>query len=89
MGVVTAKSPREDEVRSARERLIADGLLRAAIPASLVAKEIEQSWRRSVSSRIDPEAGPEILGEIDPDSVICVPQAESWTSGRQTSPIRG
>ena len=34
MGVVTAKSPREDEVRSARERLIADGLLRAAIPAS-------------------------------------------------------
>ena len=70
MGVVTAKSPREDEVRSARERLIADGLLRAAIPASLVAKEIEQSWRRSVSSRIDPEAGPEILGEIDPNSVI-------------------
>ncbi len=70
MGAVTAKSPREDEVRSARERLIAEGLLRAAIPASLVAKEIEQSWRRSVSSRIDPEAGPEILGEIDPDSVI-------------------
>ncbi len=70
MGLVTAKSPREDEVRSARERLIADGLLRAAIPASLVAKEIEQSWRRSVSSHIDPEAGPEILGEIDPDSVI-------------------
>jgi hypothetical protein len=70
MGLVTAKSPREDEVRRARERLIADGLLRAAIPPTLVAKEIEQSWRRSVSSHIDPEAGPQILGEIDPDSVI-------------------
>ena len=69
-GLVTAKSPREDEVRSARERLIADGLLRADIPPTLVAREIEQSWRRSVSSRIDPEAGPQILGEIDPDSVI-------------------
>ena len=44
--------------RGARERLIADGLLRAAVPPALVAKEIEQSWRRSVSSHIDPEAGP-------------------------------
>ena len=69
-GLVTAKSPHQDEVRGARERLIADGLLRAAVPPSLVAKEIEQSWRRSVSSHIDPEAGPQILGEIDPDSVI-------------------
>jgi sigma-54 dependent transcriptional regulator, acetoin dehydrogenase operon transcriptional activator AcoR len=67
---VTAKSRREDEVRSARERLIAEGLLRAAIPPTLVAKEIEQSWRRSVSSRIDPGAGPRIVGEIDSDSVI-------------------
>ncbi len=50
--------------------MIADGLLRAAIPPSLVAKEIEQSWRRSVSSHINPEAGPQIVGEIDPDSVI-------------------
>ena len=71
MGLVTAKSPREDEVRSARERLIAEGLLRAAIPPTLVAAEIEQSWRRSVSSRIDPEAEPRIVvGEIDPDSAI-------------------
>lgn len=69
-GRVTAKSPRQDEVRSARERLIADGLLRADIPPTLIAKEIEQSWRRSVSSHIDPEAGPQILGEIDPDSAI-------------------
>ena len=69
-GLVTAKSPHQDEVRGARERLIADGLLRAAVPATLVAKEIEQSWRRSVSSHIDPEAGPQILGEVDPDSVI-------------------
>ena len=69
-GLVTAKSPHQDEVRGARERLIADGLLRAAVPPALVAKEIEQSWRRSVSSHIDPEAGPQILGEIDPDSVI-------------------
>ena len=69
-GLVTAKSPHQDEVRGARERLIADGLLRAAVPPALVAKEIEQSWRRSVSSHIDPEAGPQILGEVDPDSVI-------------------
>lgn len=70
MGLVTAKWPHDDEVRRARERLIADGLLRAAVPSALVAKEIEQSWRRSVSSHIDPEAEPRILGEIDPDSVI-------------------
>jgi hypothetical protein len=69
-GQVTAKSPHQDEVRGARERLISDGLLRASVPASLVAKQIEQSWRRSVSSHIDPEAGPQILGEVDPDSVI-------------------
>lgn len=70
MGLMTAKSPREDEVRTARERLIAEGLLRAAVPPALVAKEIEQSWRRSASSRIDPGAGPRIIGEIDPDSAI-------------------
>ena len=51
--------------------MIAEGLLRAAIPPTLVAAEIEQSWRRSVSSRIDPEAEPRIVvGEIDPDSAI-------------------
>ncbi|MDT2005615.1 hypothetical protein FXW78_14235 [Rhodococcus opacus] len=64
------KSRREDEVRSARERLITQGLVRASVPASLVAQEIEQSWRRSVSHRVDPGAGPHILGEIDPDSAI-------------------
>ncbi|MFD9664492.1 helix-turn-helix domain-containing protein [Rhodococcus sp. NPDC059968] len=64
------KSRREDEVRSARERLITQGLVRASVPASLVAEEIEQSWRRSVSHRVDPGAGPHILGEIDPDSAI-------------------
>lgn len=63
-------SRREDEVRSARERLITQGLVRASVPASLVAQEIEQSWRRSVSHRVDPGAGPHILGEIDPDSAI-------------------
>lgn len=63
-------SRREDEVRSARERLIAQGLLRAAVPASLVAEEIEQSWRRSVSLRVDPAAEPHVLGEIDADSAI-------------------
>jgi sigma-54 dependent transcriptional regulator, acetoin dehydrogenase operon transcriptional activator AcoR len=67
---VTAKSRREDEVRSARERLIMQGLLRASVPPSLVAKEIEQSWRRSVSSHLDPGAGPRTLGEIDPDSAV-------------------
>ncbi|QSE81439.1 sigma-54-dependent Fis family transcriptional regulator [Rhodococcus koreensis] len=64
------KSRREDEVRSARELLITQGLVRASVPASLVAAEIEQSWRRSVSHRVDPGAGPHILGEIDPDSAI-------------------
>jgi len=64
------KSRREDEVRSARELLITQGLVRASVPASLVAEEIEQSWRRSVSHRVDPGAGPHILGEIDPDSAI-------------------
>lgn len=63
-------SRREDEVRSARELLITQGLVRASVPASLVAQEIEQSWRRSVSHRVDPGAGPHILGEIDPDSAI-------------------
>ncbi len=61
---------REDEVRIARERLITQGLFRASVPASLVAEEIEQSWRRSVSHRVDPRAEPHVLGEIDPDSVM-------------------
>ncbi|WP_161994828.1 helix-turn-helix domain-containing protein [Rhodococcus sp. YH1] len=61
---------REDEVRSARARLVEQGLVRASVPASLVAKEIEQSWRRSVSHRVDPGAEPHILGEIDPDTAI-------------------
>lgn len=63
-------SRREDEVRRAREQLIAQGLLRAAVPQSLVTEEIEQSWRRSVSCRIDPDASPRIVGEVDPDSAI-------------------
>ncbi|MFW3385576.1 UNVERIFIED_CONTAM: helix-turn-helix domain-containing protein [Kocuria sp. CPCC 205274] len=61
---------REDEVRIARERLITQGLFRASVPASLVAEEIEQSWRRSVSHRVDPRAEPHVLGEIDPDSAM-------------------
>jgi transcriptional regulator of acetoin/glycerol metabolism len=64
------KPRRENEVRSARERLITQGLVRAAVLASLVAEEIEQSWRRSVSQRVDPGAEPHVLGEIDPDSSI-------------------
>lgn len=64
------KSRREDALRSARERLITEGLVRASIPASLVAEEIEQSWRRSVSHHVDPATGPHILGEVDPDSAI-------------------
>lgn len=68
--MVSDLSRREDELRSARERLITQGLVRASVPASLVAEEIEQSWRRSVSHRVDPGAGPHILGEIDPDSAI-------------------
>jgi transcriptional regulator of acetoin/glycerol metabolism len=67
---VIEKSHREDAVRSARERLITEGLIRASVPASLVAEEIEQSWRRSVSHHVNPAAGPHILGEIDPDSAI-------------------
>lgn len=64
------KSHREDAVRRARERLITEGLVRASVPASLVAEEIEQSWRRSVSHHVNPATGPHILGEIDPDSAI-------------------
>lgn len=64
------KSRREDALRSARERLITEGLVRASIPASLVAEEIEQSWRRSVSNHVNPATGPHILGEVDPDSAI-------------------
>ncbi|WP_228002340.1 helix-turn-helix domain-containing protein [Nocardia australiensis] len=61
---------REDEVRIARERLLEQGLLRAFVPKSLVAAEIEQSWRRSISHRVDPGAEPHVLGEIDPGSAI-------------------
>lgn len=68
--MVLERSDREDAVRSARERLITEGLVRASVPASLVAEEIEQSWRRSVSNHVNPAAGPHILGEIDPDSAI-------------------
>lgn len=64
------KSRREDALRSARERLMTEGLVRASIPASLVAEEIEQSWRRSVSNHVNPATGPHILGEVDPDSAI-------------------
>lgn len=63
-------SHREDALRSARERLITEGLVRASIPASLVAEEIERSWRRSVSHHVNPATGPHILGEVDPDSAI-------------------
>lgn len=61
---------REDEVRIARERLITQGLFRASVPPSLVAQEIEQSWRRSVSHRVDPRTEPHVLGEFDPDSTM-------------------
>ena len=61
---------RQDEVRNARERMLEEGLLRASVPESLVAAEIEQSWRRSISNRVDPGAEPLVLGEIDPDSAI-------------------
>ncbi|GGG67845.1 hypothetical protein GCM10011374_35180 [Kocuria dechangensis] len=57
-------------MRIARERLIAEGLFRASVPPALVAEEIEQSWRRSVSHRVNPGAEPHILGEIDPDSAM-------------------
>jgi sigma-54 dependent transcriptional regulator, acetoin dehydrogenase operon transcriptional activator AcoR len=67
---VIEKSHREDAVRSARERLITEGLVRASVPAQLVAEEIEQSWRRSVSHHVNPSTGPHVLGEIDPDSAI-------------------
>jgi transcriptional regulator of acetoin/glycerol metabolism len=68
--MVSDLSRREDALRNARQRLITQGLVRASVPASLVAEEIEQSWRRSVSSHVNPTAGPHILGEIDPDSAI-------------------
>ncbi|WLP89105.1 helix-turn-helix domain-containing protein [Gordonia sp. NB41Y] len=61
---------REDEIREAREHLITQGLIHASVPTSLVPQEIEQSWRRSVSHRVNPAADPHVLGEIDPDSVI-------------------
>lgn len=64
------ESRREDAVRRARERLIVEGLVRASLPVSLVAAEIEQSWRRSVSQGVNPGAEPHILGEINPDSSI-------------------
>lgn len=61
---------REDAIRIARERMLEDGLLRASVPDSLVAAEIEQSWRRSISHRVDPGAEPLVLGEIDPDTAV-------------------
>ncbi|MCX6492579.1 MAG: hypothetical protein NTX68_16565 [Rhodococcus sp.] len=64
------RAHRDDAVRRAREQLITQGLVRASLPASLVAHEIEQSWRRSVSLSVDPAAGPHIVGEIDPDTAI-------------------
>lgn len=63
-------SRRQDEVSNARERMLEEGLLRASVPESLVAAEIEQSWRCSISNRVDPGAEPLVLGEIDPDSAI-------------------
>ena len=68
--MVLERSRREDAVRSARERLITEGLVRASVPASVVAEELEQRWRRSVSHPVNRAAGPHILGEIAPDSAI-------------------
>lgn len=67
---MSEESRRENEIRSARQQLIDQGLVRASVPASLVAEEIEQSWRRSVSHHVDPSGYPHVPGEIDPDSTI-------------------
>lgn len=68
--MIAAGPDRENLLREAREQLIAQGLVRASVPESLVPEEIEQSWRRSVSNQVDPAAVPHVLGEFDPDSAI-------------------
>ncbi len=61
---------RDEEVRRARELLLQRGLRTTALPPSLVPEEIEQSWRRSVSLRVDPSAEPRTLGTVDPDAAV-------------------
>lgn len=63
-------SRRDEEVRRARELLLERGIRAAALPPSLVPEEIEQSWRRSVSLRVDPSAEPRTLGIVDPDATV-------------------
>ncbi|WP_177227968.1 sigma-54-dependent Fis family transcriptional regulator [Micrococcus terreus] len=57
-------------MRQARELLITQGLRGLVVPSSLVPEEIERSWRRSVSLRVDPTAEPRVLGAVDPDAAI-------------------
>ncbi|HEY4534374.1 MAG TPA: helix-turn-helix domain-containing protein [Enteractinococcus sp.] len=61
----------EDDIRRARDQLLSQGLQRFTVPSSLIPEDIEQSWRRSASVRVDPAAEPRMLGgEIDPDSSV-------------------
>ncbi|MCI4011494.1 hypothetical protein MPN20_08410 [Brevibacterium sp. ZH18] len=50
----------DDPVRSALHRLIDRGLTSDIELKSLVPEDIENSWRRSISSRVDPEGQPRI-----------------------------
>lgn len=59
---------RPDEIRRARELLLSRGVREVALPADLVPGEIERSWRRSASLRVDPQREPQLLGEVDPET---------------------
>ena len=68
------RSPAEDdEVRSAKETLIARGLLRSGDPQpTWLTGEIDRSWRRSISAGAHREPGAfQFVNEVDADSELC------------------
>lgn len=66
-------SGEDDEVRSAKESLIARGLLRTGEPQpAWLSGEIDRSWRRSISAGAQREPGAlHFTNEYDTDSELC------------------
>lgn len=70
-----------DEVRKAREDLLRIGLHDVRFSSDLVPNEIERSWRRSASLKVQPDAEPRLVTEIDPEATllrVANPVLDQW-----------
>lgn len=58
------------QIHTARKRLISEGLLKSSTPSVVVPLAIEQSWRRSISLGVNPEATPRLLEDFSTDETF-------------------